>query len=119
MRIFPKIKCHNKILHNRKHTTQSINLVPNNNDIYNKSKQYAINQYDSSLWNTQYKIPNSYRIKHFSNLMNTYKMMNLWWQHDRDFNLQSFKRGTKQVNNSYNIIYIILIGIYFISFVKL
>lgn len=105
VRIFTKVHCHNTMLSDRwKLHSKSINFINNSNYQYNNNiicNLLGTNNYDSRIiTNYTFKVKNGYRMKHIPNLINKYKIMKLWWQHDSDFNLESYKKGTKQVSNN-------------------
>lgn len=88
------------------HSSDSILINIYNNNI-NDCCQHAetfqpstakYHHHSSSVYNfNDTELGNKYRINHFINLRNILETTRLRWQHDSDFNLESFKRGTRQV----------------------
>lgn len=104
--ILTKIQCNNKVLSDRlKLYSQSMHLVGNSNNYNyhyrNICQLHETNNYDSRIiTNCNFNVKNGYRIKQIPNLINRFKILKLMWQHDPDFNLESYKRGTKQVSHN-------------------
>lgn len=81
------------------------NLSNNNNNYYRHAetlqpltKKY---QHQNSLFFkfNDTDIGKKYRINHFIHMRNILETARLRWQHDSDFNLESFKKGARQVRN--------------------
>jgi len=55
------------------------------------------NYYPSSVNDSSWEIIKHYQVGYLTRLKTQYKMTMLQWEHDPEFNIESFKKGTKQV----------------------
>jgi len=55
------------------------------------------NYYPSSINDSSWGIKQHYKVGYLALLKTHYKITMLQWEHDPEFDIESFKRGTKQV----------------------
>jgi len=91
-----------KIYNTRKLYPQSINQVPvtyftDSLNRYKISQPCTSENYNPISMNDSWVFTEMYRIGYPLLIKNAIKIAMLRWQHDPEFNLESFKKGTKQV----------------------
>lgn len=98
--ILTKFRYHNRVLPNtRVLYSQSRVLINQNHKLFQKIQPSTIKQYNPTLFNITNKNAFNQRqnFNFLHDLKNKYQTTRLQWQYDPDFNLESFKRGSKQV----------------------
>lgn len=110
-RILTTLRCNNKFPSADRLLicTRPLNIFKNDNrykglkticNTRHRTLQPYANNYDCPvIFSSAYKIDKKYRLNHLTNLLNKFKTLKLWYQHDPDFSINSFERGTKQVSN--------------------
>lgn len=110
-RLLTALRCDNKFLSGGRLLicTRPLNIFKNDNRYdrlekicntrYRTLQPYANNYNCPVIISSAYQIDKKYRLNHLINLLNKFKTLKLWYQHDPDFSTKSFEKGTRQVSN--------------------